>query len=305
MAVSSTTNARTPATEPDRLAYLCGRWVEHDALRIPVDDLGFRQAVTAVERLRTYAGAIFQLEAHLHRWYATLEQLRIGGVASPEAMVELNAELLRRNRRWQQAEGDVGITWFATPGNNAGGQATLGLHLSSIDHRRVERRRRHGQPLVVTDVVQPPPSSWPRWIKVRCRLHYYLADRAARERDAEAAGVLLDSDGSITETSIANIAVVLSGEIVSPPAARVLGGITQQVIEPLAESAGIGWRKSVVTADMLRRADEVLLMGTDTGLWFASSVDERFVAGGRPGEIYRELRERYDRAVGGGQDAAR
>lgn len=294
-------NAALTSAEPRRVAYLDGRWIDHATLSISAEDLGFRQGVVAVERLRTYGGHPFQVPAHLDRWEATLASLRIDrSVASGQEMMELNAELLRRNAAWRAAEGEFGITWFATPGKSAGGRGTLGLHLNRIDPGRVERRRRLGQPLVITDVVQPPPETWSRSIKVRCRLHYYLADQLARQHDSDASGVLLDGDGGITETSIANLAVVLGEEIHSPPADRVLGGITQQVVEPLAASAGIRWRKCSLQPETLRAADEVLLMGTDTGLWFAGRVDDQPIGDGGPGEIYRTLRDRFDQVTAGG-----
>ena len=269
-------------------------------MSISIDDLGFRQAVTAVERLRTYRGRPFLFAQHIARWQRTVDEL---GIDCPRAVEEIAAstdELLRRNQPWLRQQGDASITLFATPGPHSPAQAdaTFGLHLSPIDHELVESRRRHGQPLVVTHVAQPPLSSWPREIKVRCRLHYYRADRLAKQSDAAAIGALLDDDGTVTETSVANLAVVSGGEILSPPPDRVLPGITQAAIEDLAADAGIPWDKQSVAVASLQRADEILLMGTDTGIWFASRINGHPVGkqGDRSdgGPVYRELRGRFD-----------
>lgn len=278
------------------LAYWCGEWVAYEGVQVSADDLGFRQGVTAVERLRTYLGAPFEVDAHLERWRGTVDAIGIVGLPDHDRLAALLSELLRRNDSLVSLEGDVGITLFATPGVVGGDRPTLALHLNRLDFAKSQRFRTHGQPLVVTDVVQPAPATWPRGIKVRTRLHYYLADRHARLADPDASGILLDQDGTLTETGIANLAIVEGDTIVSPPADRVLGGITQRVAERLAEECSIGWSSSPLTAERARSASGIVLMGTDTGIWHASSLDGRPKA---PCETYRRLRDRFDRFTGG------
>jgi len=273
--------------------YLSGQWLPRRSMALSVDDAGFRQGVTAVERLRTYGGSPFELGAHLDRWEMTVAELRIGGVPVRNTIIVLLGELFRRNAELVSAEGEVGVTMFATPGSG-GDRATFGMHLDRIDPERVATLHATGQPLVVTDVVQPPPGSWSRGIKVRCRLHYYLADLAARDQDSAALGVLLDLDGTVTETSVANVAIVESSDLVSPPPGRVLGGVTQGVLERLAGDSGLPWHHQPIPVPRLLAADEVLLMGTTAGLWFVPRVNDSPIGGGVPGPVYRRLRDQFE-----------
>lgn len=302
MTSKSPIESRVPSAQEDRISFLSGQWLPHQSMQLSVDDLGFRQGVTAVERLRTYGGEIFAADAHLQRWKHSTGELEIHDLPSPADTKVCMEELLARNRALVQSEGDIGITMFATPGITHGNAATFGLHLNRLDHVRICRRLQHGQPIVVTDVRQPDQKCWPRGIKVRSRIHYYRADAIAQRHHEDAVGVLLDDDNSITETSIANLAVVESGQIVSPPADRVLGGITQAVIERLARDASIKWVKTAVSISRLHEADEILLMGTDGGVWFARAVDGAAIGQGKPGEIYRLLRERFDALVNQSRD---
>ncbi len=279
----------------DHLCHLSGGWYRYRDLRLSIDDIGFRQGVIAVERMRTYGGRIFHSGDHLRRWQHTNETLGISGLPNCRQIEELSAELLDKNQSLVHLESDVGITLFATPGSVGQDRPTFAVHLNPLNHRLIEHRRAYGQPLVVTDVWQPSSHCWPRTIKVRSRIHYYLADAAARQQDQDAIGVLVDADGNVTETSIANLAIVRSGEIFSPPAKDVLGGITQSVIESLANELQILWRKEPLTGDELRQADEILLMGTDGGIWYASSIDGQPIGGGQRGPILQRLRERFDR----------
>jgi branched-subunit amino acid aminotransferase/4-amino-4-deoxychorismate lyase len=271
-------------------------------MRLSVDDLGIRQGVIAVERLRTYRGRICALQAHLRRWHWTTSQLGLISLPSLQSLAALLDELLRRNEELVQCEGDVGIVLFATPGCSVDSGPSLAIHLNRLNHQAIHHRRECGQPLVVTAVEQPSPQCWPRTIKTRCRLHYYLADAAASQHQPDSLGVLLDQDGSVTETSTSNLAIVSDGQVFSPPDDRVLAGITQQIVERLSQELSIPWIKTAIHVPKLMAADEVWLMGTDGGIWFANSVNDRVIADGRPGEIFRAVSARFDQAVVGAID---
>tara|TARA_R110002049_G_scaffold27321_2_gene94297 strand:- start:535917 stop:536780 length:864 start_codon:yes stop_codon:yes gene_type:complete len=279
----------------DCIGFLNGDWLPKSQMAISIADDGFRFAATAVERLRTYNGKVFQLPAHLARWRRTLAVMGIDAPASDDHIGELVAGLFDRNESFIQQQGDVGLTWFATPGTRDR-PLTFAIHLNAINHDQVDHRRQFGQPVVITDVVQPSPKSWPREIKARCRLHYYLADRAAQSVDADATGVLIDEDGSVTETSIANLAIVKDDKIISPPPDRVLGGITQQVVESLAQQQFIDWFKRPIDPQEMLAADEVILMGTDTGIWFGNRIGDRIFP---QGPVYAQLARAFDELVTG------
>lgn len=250
-------------------------WVPFHCVALPIDDLGFRQGVTAVERLRTRGGRPFLMKDHLRRLAATTDHLKIESSPSAERLGELIESCLERNRPLWRADGDVGVTVWLTPGSTNALQrrATWCVHLNPIDFELVDERLAGGQPVVVTEVRQPPPESWSRQAKVRCRLHYYLADQTAQQVRPGATGLLLDQDGSVTESSIANVAVVKEGRIVSPPADRILAGVTLGRARAVARGIGIPWAEQPIFPQQLVEADEVLLMGTDTGIWSACSVD--------------------------------
>lgn len=274
-------------------------WISTQALMVSVHDWGFRQGAIAVERLRTYGGRPVRLSQHIVRWRRTLDALALPIFVEEQEIAERIAELLRRNENWLREQGECGITMLATPGCDPtdGAGATEILHLNPLNHAKIQHHRDVGQPMVITDVQQPPDKCWPRDIKVRCRLHYYLADRAAQQIDPDAVGVLLDADGSVTETSIANLAICREGGIVSPPPAQVLPGVTQQVVEQLAEQLQVAWSHTTLFPADLREADEVWLMGTDGGLWFVNRVDGVLIGEGRPGPIYQKFLSAFDTAI--------
>jgi len=300
MISSQTNDSGADSDYQNRIGFLRGQWVPHSQMHLGVDDLGFRQGVTSVERLRTYQGRIFALEAHLRRWHWSNEKLGIKPLPSAMETTEKLQELLHRNQALLRHEREIGITMFATPGMPGGSSPTFGLHLNRLNHDRFKFHRRQGQPLILPDVRQPRSSPCPPCIKSRAPIHYFLADAfAARHRD-HSLGVLIDEDGSITETSTSNLAIVKGDQIISPPADRVLAGVTQLMIEILAQDLSLPWSKDPISIEQLIDADEVLMMGTDGGIWFANSVSNRDIGGGNPGAVFLALRDAFDRLIGTG-----
>lgn len=251
------------------LVYLSGQWLPHSQLNIASDDLGFLQGVTAVERLRTWHGGLPLLAKHLRRFQQSTAALEIAGLPNEAELASLLHELLQRN----SPQVDVGITLFATPGRRGGNQPTLALHCTALEERRIESLRVRGQPLIITAVQQPDPLCWPRTIKVRARVHYHLADSWARRATPDALGVLLDNDGSVTETSTSNIIVRERNRLILPPQDRVLPGIMAETVCEIAETFGLHVERKPIRPEMLLDENSVWLTSSEVGLWWACSVD--------------------------------
>ncbi len=253
----------------DSLGYFCGEWIPCHQMALAIDDIGFIQGVTAVERLRTWGGQLRLTSLHLQRFANSTSALGIGPLPDNSELVALLTELLTRT----PLTGDVGMTLFATPGRRSTKRPTLGIHLTELDHDRLHRLCTLGQPLVVSSVQQPSPASWPRNIKVRSRVHYHLADRDAQQYAPDALGVLLDEDGSITETSTSNILLVNGKELVLPPPDRVLPGVMADVVCRLAIQNGWLITRRPIYPDDLRNAAGIWLTGSEPGLWGVNAVD--------------------------------
>lgn len=278
---------------PTRVAYHSGRWVSSDALALPVTDPSITQGVMAVERLRAYHGHLFQVDRHLDRWDRTLAALFIQGTPDRVQLTRLFGELIRHNQAWLQSQDQYGVVLLASPGS--ADQPSFVIDLYPISASMVSERIMKGSPVVITPVEQPANECWSRNIKVRCRLHYYLADHMAREISPDAIGILVDSDGTVTESSVANVLIVEGGAVISPQRTQILGGISLQVVRELAESLGIPYREERILPERIRTADEVLLTGTSCGLWFANSIDQGPARAAGP--IYQQLRMAFQNLV--------
>ncbi len=108
--------------------------------------------------------------------------------------------------------------------------------------------------------------------------------------------LLLDTEGYITETASANVLLVLKGEVVSPPSARILDGISRRVVIELCAKSNIPFMERPLTIDDFYHAEEAFLTNTSYCLLGVSRFQGRPVPW--PGEIYRRLVGAWSEEVG-------
>ena len=111
--------------------------------------------------------------------------------------------------------------------------------------------------------------------------------------------VLVDEDGHLAEGPTANLFLVNdAGEVLTPPARKVLHGVTRSSIIELAKAEGIPLREAELLPAELIEASEAFLTGTTAGVWPIESVDRRALSH-CPGPVSMKLRERFKRVASG------
>lgn len=285
-------------------AYLNGRWLPASRAAIMHFDAGFVLGATVSEQLRTFAGQLFRLDEHLDRLFNSLELVGINPGLSRQELAATATQLASMNHALLAAGDDLGLTIFVTPGPyatlapaNAGGPV-VGLHTYPLPFRIWSEKYSHGEHLVVTDVQQVPDRCWPRHLKCRSRMHYFLADQRARQLDPEARAVLLDERGCLTETASANLLVYRRDEgLISPPLAEILPGISRAMVLELAAKLGLRTSERGLSPEDAAGADEILLTSTPSCLLPVTRFQGQAIGTGRPGEVYHRLLDAWGQAV--------
>jgi branched-chain amino acid aminotransferase len=114
--------------------------------------------------------------------------------------------------------------------------------------------------------------------------------------------VLVDEDGSLAESPTANLFWVdRAGALRTPPAERVLLGVTRQSLLEIAKHEGIEVGEALLRPEELARQAEVFLSGTTAGVLPVESVDGVSVGDGRPGPLTARLGARL-REIQSGRD---
>jgi len=288
------------------IAYLNGQQIPGSQIAIGATDAGFIQGVTVAEQLRTFGGKLFRLEMHLARLRRSLEIVGVDPELTEADFKRIAGEIAAHNHSLLDPADDLGLTIFVTPGIYSLYAAsatrrgpTIGIHTYPLPFASWAEKYRTGESLVVTDVMQVPTRCWPPELKCRSRMHYYLADKRAREIEADARALLLDEGDAVTEASTANILVYRrESGLVSPPKEHILPGVTVAVIEELAGQLGIPFLHREMYLPDVAAADEVLLCSTSPCIWSVVRLNGRSIANGQPGPMSQRLRAAWTQMVG-------
>lgn len=277
-------------------AFLNGRWIPAAEAAVSVGDAGFVLGATIAEQLRTFAGRLFHLDKHLARLERSLDILGLDVGMTRDQLAQTAEELVARNFPLLPAGGDLGLSIFATPGvypayvASATGRPTVCLHTYPLPFRLWVEKYRAGQALRTTEVEQISPRCWPRELKCRSRMHYYLADRRADAVEPHSRALLLDADGCVTEASTANLLVYRRHEgLVSPPTEKILRGISLSTAVELARRLGMPFSERELTPDDVAAADEAMLCSTPWCLMPVSRLNGRRIGQACPGDVFDRL----------------
>lgn len=269
------------------ISYWNGRYLPLDQVQVSPLDRGFLFADGLYEVTAAYNGRLFEAEAHVARLQRGLAALRIDTGMS---------------------DGDwLAILERLTAESGVDGDLTVYLHVT----RGAAAARAHGFPAGVTPTIfgmvsplKRPPDSWRaqgvaaltmpdiRWgrcdLKTIALLGSVLAQQAAT--DAGVTDAIQIRDGFVTEGAATNVFVVKDGVIATPVADhRILVGITRQVIQRLATTAGLPFVERDVRAIELATADEVWIASTTKEITPVTTIDGRLVGTGKPGPVWSRV----------------
>ena len=281
--------------ETTELCWLNGRIIPLADAKISIEDRGFQFADGVYEAVRIYRGKPFALQAHLDR----LENSRNGlQLPMPIERQPLTNEVMEYLRGSGVQEG---LLYF---------QLTRGV-----------ARRNHlfpKQPVAPTfllycwplpPVTQPadqkgakllsvPDERWRKcWIKTIGLTANVLARNEAAAAGAEEAA-FVDEHGIVAECTSSNLFFVMDGVLVTHPVgARVLPGITRDLVIDCARQSGIAVQERPVHVDEAKRAAEVFITSTTRQVIWVNRWDDPQVGGGRCGEITIKLAEALQRRI--------
>ncbi|MGN6133125.1 MAG: aminotransferase class IV [Aureliella sp.] len=288
------------------VAFHNGEWKPLDETALTLDDWGHLQGATLVERMRTVAGRPLDVEGHLQRLRASAEVLRI---TWPEhltaSLIEQCADRNRAAHRKSKtgALRDFGVVVLLTPGRASSGppgsRPTLILHTTDLHWSGLAHWYQHGQALITASNRNVPGNCWSTHLKTRSRLHYFLADQqAAASGIAHAGAAMCSIDGTLTESSVANILIVDDQGLVSPPIDSVLHGLSLRRTLRLAGQLGIAARFQPISIESARSARAILLTGSSGCLWPASQLDDQRFPSPTADPTFTALRDAWITDIG-------
>jgi D-alanine transaminase len=274
-----------------RVAYVNGRFVRHEAASVHIEDRGYQFADGVYEVVTILGGDFVDQPGHLARLRRSLGELRIAMPVS-EAVLKLKMrELVRRNGvrdgyLYLQITRGVAPRDFKFPKS-----AKSALVMTT-------RRQKFSAAMpneTGVKVISVPDIRWVRRdIKSTGLLAQVLAKQAAAEAGAFEAW-MVGPDGFVTEGSSSNAWIVTKyGVLVThQPDGSILHGITGNSLETLAREQGIKVERRPFTMEEAYQAREAFLTSATTFCISITEIDGRPIGNGHPGELARTLRQAY------------
>ena len=285
--------AATEAPELPGIAYVEGAYCPVTEARIPVLDWGFLRSDATYDVVHVWDGRFFRLDKHIARFMNSAARLRLTVPVGEDELRAILAECVRRSGL-REAYVEMVCTRGFSPSFARDPRASVNrFYAFSLPFSWVAdaEQRERGLHLMVSSVQRIPPESVDPTVKNYHWLDFVNGLFEAYDRGGENV-VLCDSRGDITEGPGFNVFIVAGGEVATPPDG-VLQGITRQTALDLCAELGIAARLCTVSAEALKRADEVFITSTAGGIMAVTRIDDGAISDGRPGPLTRRLTDLY------------
>lgn len=274
-----------------RYAYVNGRYVEHRAATVHIEDRGYQFADGVYEVVPVQDGRLVEEEPHLDRLGYSLQELRIDWPVSRACLKLILRELMRRNGLregllYLQITRGVAPRDHKFPARSDPALVATTRRLRPVPARMLEEG---------VGVVTIPDIRWSRCdIKSVSLLPNILGKQQAAESGAYEAW-MIDDEGFVTEgTSTSAWIVTAAGELATRSLDRgILAGITRASVVALARQAGLRFAERRFSLEEARDAREAFLTSSSVFLLPITHIDGAPVGNGRPGELGACLRALY------------
>jgi D-alanine transaminase len=284
--------------EGNPTVFLNGQWQPLSEAKVSVLDRGFIFGDGIYEVVPAYSKRPFRIESHLNRLMRSLTAIRIRSPYEKEQWAALFHEVVTRNAGddqfvYIQVTRGVAKRDHAFP--NPEVTPTV-FAMSTAFHQPSQKIREEG-----VAVVTLPDERWLHCdIKSTALLGNVLARQSAADRGVME-GVMF-RDGFLTEGSSSNVWMVKDGVLCAPIKNHlVLEGIRYGLFEELAAKLGIPLQIRRIRQAEVAGADELMISSATKEVLPVVKMDSRLVGhashAGKPGPIYKKLRQAYDEAI--------
>jgi D-alanine transaminase len=284
--------------EGNPTVFLNGQWQPLSEAKVSVLDRGFIFGDGIYEVVPAYSKRPFRIESHLNRLMRSLTAIRIRSPYDKEQWAALFHEVVTRNAGddqfvYIQVTRGVAKRDHAFP--NPEVTPTV-FAMSTAFHQPSQKIRDEG-----VAVVTLPDERWLHCdIKSTALLGNVLARQSAADRGVME-GVMF-RDGFLTEGSSSNVWMVKDGVLCAPIKNHlVLEGIRYGLFEELAAKLSIPLQIRRIRQAEVAGADELMISSATKEVLPVVKMDSRLVGhashAGKPGPIYKKLRQAYDEAI--------
>src|SRR3989454_7788890 len=288
------------------LCYFQGNVVPLSEAKVGILTHAFSYGTGCFEGIRGYWNAkhqqlyLFRAREHFERLHGSARVLMMNLTQTPDELVDITADLLRRSGIRQDA--------YVRPSVYKSSEV-IGVRLHDLKDDLYIAVQPFGNYIDIDRALNVGVSSWKRvddnMIPARAKITGAYVNSAFAKSEALLNGfdeaIMLTHEGHVSEGSAENIFLLMNGEFVTPaPTENILLGITRETIIELARREfGRITRERQIDRTELYVADEILLCGTGAQIAPVIKVDHRLIGDGTIGPISKALQQLYFDVVRG------
>ncbi len=289
--------------EATRKVWMDGEYVDWDNATVHVLTPSLHYGWGVFEGIRAYdtalGPAVFRLTDHMQRLYRSAKIYHMEPPISLEGAIKVTKDLVAMNEVREcyirpvvyLGYGEIGLNPLNSKISMAIACWPWGAYLG-------EEAFETGVRVKISSWRRLDPNIIPPAAKATGQ---YLNSSLAKAEAVKAGydeGILLNTNGYVTDGSGENLFAVRDGTLITPPlAAGCLAGITRASIMRIAADAGIPLREGDLVRTDLYLADEAFFTGTAAEVVPIREVDDRVL--GDPGPITRRVQEVFVAATRG------
>ncbi len=275
--------------------FINGRILPEEDVLIRASDRGFTLGDGIFETMRSQAGRIHCLDAHLERLRRSAERLRI---PLPLGFSELPEALTNTLVANDLDSGDAALRLTLTRGPGPRGLPPPAKPDPTLIISAAPAPKKNGRQIRVCLVGIPRNEHSPL---AQIKSINYLENILAR-MEAEAQGgddaLMRNLAGHLAETTVANLFLVIDGIAFTPPLEDgPLPGVTRARILTLGDRLPCAVAERHLRLDDIAEAEEAFLTNSLVGVQPLVAVDGNAIGNGRVGPYTRRIKSVYEESV--------
>ena len=274
-------------------AFIDGTFCPISEARISVLDMGVTRSDCTYDVVSVWDGRFFRLDAHLDRFVNSVARLRLDIGKSRDELESLLHECVSRAKLRNAYVSMTCTRGRPSPGSRDLRTCRNNFYCFAVPYVWVssEEQQGAGASMWISDIPRIPPESVDPCVKNYHWLDMDMAQLDAYDHDAQLV-VLRDMNGAITEGPGYNVFAFVDGRWLTP-AIGTLHGVTRRTLLDLCAEGGHRADQSVLSADELLRAEEILACTTAGGVMPVALINGAPVGAGGVGPRTADLRTRY------------